>query len=108
MGPWSYVGPQPESGDPRIVALYPQVAVLEALLRSRLLAQPAVAEPPAPPSPDEWIAEAAVIAHFGLDATWLRRHRAALRGRRIISGSRKKRVYHRRRILAFLDAQASR
>lgn len=82
--------------------------MVEALLRSRLWAQPAVAEPPAPPSPDEWIAEPSVIKRFGLDANWLRRHRAALRARRIISGSRKQRVYHLRRMGAFLDAQASR
>jgi hypothetical protein len=89
-----------------IAALYPQVAVLEAQLRSRLLAEPVPAPMPVKAEPDEWIAEAAVIARFGLDATWLRRHRAALRARRIISGTRKKRFYHPRRMSTFLEAQA--
>ena len=63
-----------------------------AALRARLLIEPVTAPMPTKTESDEWIAEAAAIARFGLDATWLRRHRAALRARRIISGSRKKRV----------------
>jgi hypothetical protein len=88
--------------------LYPQAAMVEAALRARLLAQPATAPLPTKAEPDEWISEAAVIARFGLDAIWLRRHRAALRSRRIISGSRKRRIYHARRMAAFFEAQASR
>jgi hypothetical protein len=91
-----------------VAAIYPQVAVLEAQLRSRLLAEPVTAPMPTKAALDEWISEAAVIARFGLDATWLKRHRTALRQRRIISGSRKKRVYHPRRMAVFLEAQAGR
>jgi hypothetical protein len=87
--------------------LYPQVAVLEALLRSRLLAQPAAAEPPAPPSPDEWISAEEVARRFSLDPQWLKRHRRLLRSRKILATpSRKKSVYSSRRMATFLEAQA--
>jgi hypothetical protein len=87
-----------------IAVLYEQIAVLEARLRSRLLAQPAAAEPPAPPSPDEWISAEEVTRRFGLDPPWLTRHRRLLRGRKILATpSRKKSLYHLRRLARFLE-----
>ena len=89
-------------------ALYTRCALAEAALRARLLIEPVTAPMPTKAEPDAWISESVAIDRFGLDATWLKRHRTALRARRIISGSRKRRVYHPRRMAAFLEAQATR
>ena len=53
---------------------------------------------------DEWISEPDVITRFGLDALWLNRHRPLLKARRILScPSRKRRLYHARRLARYLE-----
>ena len=87
-----------------VAAFYEQVAGSRRGSALSLLAQPAAAAPPAPPAADEWISPAEVTRRFGLDPPWLKRHRRLLRSRKILANpSRKKSLYHVRRLVRFLD-----
>jgi hypothetical protein len=64
---------------------------------------------PTQAEPDEWIDQASVIARFGLDAPWLKRHRRLLRSRKILTTpSRKKSLFHARRLARLLDEGTAR
>lgn len=78
-------------------------AVLTALASIPASAAPAAVTK----EPDEWISEQDVVTRFGLDAPWLKRHRPLLKARRILScPSRKRSLYHARRLARYLEDRA--
>jgi hypothetical protein len=88
-------------------ALYARAAGVEAALRARLLADGPASVPIPKVEADEWIGPEEVTKRFGLDLQWLRRHRAVLRSRRILSTpSRKKSLYHPKRLARYLEERS--
>jgi hypothetical protein len=97
-----------------VPALIGELARLQALLWTRLSiparrdADPAVGDGVrSMQSGPYWLSVEAVVSGFGLTPRWLEDHREDLRRRRILcKPSRKKKLYHARRLARFLEERS--